>query len=214
MDVAEVDRPVQRLVPVQAAKTVHAIHPSKVGSERQVGGHGRPEVALTLDGREGSLGDERLGCSCLLGFWDVGASILAIINTLPCPGGFCRERVDNLNPEGISTVRTTSSKRDKTNLRGNRDTEEVDETNVLVPNDLDLIDQTEPAEIIPQLFFGRVLIQPAEIHVPAGIALLDRQRDLAGNWGGFSPTNLQLLSVEGQFLHDRVGIELSGGRGV
>ena len=84
---------------------------------------------------------------------------------------------------------------DRTNLRRNRDTGEMDETNVLIPDNLDLINQPEPPEIIPQLFFSCVLVQPSKVHVLAGIALLNHQSDLAGNWGGLSPTNLQLLSV-------------------
>ena len=50
VDVAKVDCLVQRLVPVQATEAVHAIHSSEVRGKGQVGGHGRPEVALTLDG--------------------------------------------------------------------------------------------------------------------------------------------------------------------
>ena len=83
------------------------------------------------------------------------------------------------------------------NLHCNRDTQEMDKTDVLVLDDLDLINQAEPAEVIPQLFFSHVLIQPPKVHVPAGVALLNHQGDLAGNWGGLSPTNLQLLSMQG-----------------
>lgn len=54
--------------------------------------------------------------------------------------------------------KTTGEGRGRTDFRRNGDAEEVDEANVLIPDDLDLIDQTEPAEIIPQLFFSRVLI--------------------------------------------------------
>ena len=90
----------------------------------------------------------------------------------------------------------------------------MDEADVLVPDDLDLINQTEPAEVIPQLFFGRVLIQTTEIHVAAGIALLNCQSDLAGNWGRLSPADLQLLPMQRQFLDDRIRIELSGSGGV
>lgn len=97
-----------------------------------------------------------------------------------------------------------------TNLRRNRDTEEVNKTDVFVPDDLDLINQTEPAEIVPQLFFGCILIQTAKVHVSACVALLNCQCDLTGDWGILSPTNLQLLSVQGQFLDDSVGIELGG----
>jgi len=71
----------------------------------------------------------------------------------------------------------------------------VDETDVFVPDDLDLINQTEPAEVIPQLLFRRVLVQTAEVYVPAGVALLNCQSNLAGNRGRFSPTDLQFLSV-------------------
>ena len=125
------------------------------------------------------MGDEKLGRSCLhsgsLGLGDVGASTLAIMTHFPAQeGSVSRERADDLNPRGMSTARTTSNERDGANLRNNGDTEEVDEADVLVPNDLDLIDQIKPAEIVPQLFFCRGLIQPAEIHIPAGVAPLDR----------------------------------------
>jgi hypothetical protein len=116
VNVPEVDRPVQRLVSAQSAEAVHAVHPvhaihaSKVRSERQVGGHGRPEVALVLHGREGCLSDERLGCgglgslcSGLLRLGDVGAPILAIIDALSCPGGLGRESIDNLDSQRRKT---------------------------------------------------------------------------------------------------------------
>ena len=90
----------------------------------------------------------------------------------------------------------------------------MNKANVLVPNDLDLINQTEPAEIVPQLFFGRVLIKSPEVHVSAGVALLNCQGDLARNRGRLSPADLQLLSVQRQFLDDRVGVELGGSRRV
>ena len=90
---------------------------------------------------------------------------------------------------------TTRNEKGRTNLRRDGDAEEVDETNILVSDDLDLINQTEPTEVIPQLFFGRVLVQTTEIDVPAGVALLNCQCDLTGNRGGLSPTNLQLLPV-------------------
>lgn len=116
MDVPEVDRPIQRLVPVQtseavhtahAVHTVHPIHASEFGSERQVGRHGRPEVSLILHGRKGGLGNKGLGCgslsslcSGLLRFGDIGASILSVVDALPGPGGLCRESVDDLHSQG------------------------------------------------------------------------------------------------------------------
>ena len=98
---------------------------------------------------------------------------------------------------GTGTRWIRGNETERTNLCRDRDAEEMDETDVLVPDDLDLINQAEPAEVIPQLFFSRVLVQPSEVHVPASVVLLNRQCDLAGNRGGPSPTNLQLLSVQG-----------------
>ena len=92
-------------------------------------------------------------------------------------------------------MRISNDETDQTNLCRNGDIEEVDETNVLIPHDLNLVNQTEPAEVIPKLFLRRVLVQTPKVHVPASVALLDRQSDLAGFWGWLSPTNLQLLSV-------------------
>ena len=97
---------------------------------------------------------------------------------------------------GVSTVCIQGNEADRMKLCHNRDAEELDETNVLIPDDLDLINQAEPAEI-PQLFFSCVLVQPSEVHVPAGVALLTHQSNLAGNQGGLSQTNLQLLSMQG-----------------
>lgn len=90
----------------------------------------------------------------------------------------------------------------------------MDETDVLVPNNFDLVNQTEPAKIIPQLLFGGVLVQTAEIYISARIALLNRQSDLAGNRGRLSPANLQFLSMQGQFFYYSVGVELSGSGGI
>ena len=87
----------------------------------------------------------------------------------------------------------------------------MDETNALVPDDLDLINQAQPAKVTPQQFFSRVLIQFSEIHDPAGVVLLNRQTDLAWNRGRLSPTNLQLLSVQGQLLDDSVCIKVGIG---
>ena len=103
VDVPEVDRPVQCLISIQTTKAVHAVHAPEIGSERQVGCHWRPEVALGGHGGEGSLGNKGLGCSSLsslcsglLGPGDVSASILAIVDAFPCPRGLCRESVDDL----------------------------------------------------------------------------------------------------------------------
>lgn len=103
VDVTKIDGPVQCLVSVQATEAVHTAHASELRSERQVGGHRRPEVALAVDGREGSLSNEGLGCGglsslcgSLLRLGNVSTSILAIIDAFACPGGLRRESVDHL----------------------------------------------------------------------------------------------------------------------
>lgn len=55
-------------------------------------------------------------------------------------------------------MRRLNDRMDKAHLCRNGDAEEMDETNVLVPNNLDLIDQTEPAEIVPQLLLSCVFV--------------------------------------------------------
>ena len=129
----------------------------------------------------------------------MGTSILAVVDALPCPGEVRRERVGDLSSWMRECSQIQSNKGDRTSLCGGRDTEKADETDVLVPGDLDLINRTEPTKIIPQLFLGRVptQIQTPEIHVPAGAALLDRQSNLAGNQGRLFPTDFQLLSAQG-----------------
>ena len=153
VDVAKANRSVQRLVSVQAAKTVHPVHPvraSGVGGSGRIEGHGRSEVALTLNG-QGRLGNERLGLG------DVGPSTLAIVDGLPCPRRSCRE-CSRPTFAKVSTTRISSDETDQTDLCGNDDIEEVDETNGLIPHDLDLANQTKPADVIPKLFLCRVLV--------------------------------------------------------
>ena len=70
---------------------------------------------------------------------------------------------------GVSTVWIQGNETNRMNLH-RRDTGEMDKTDVLIPDNLNLINQAEPAEIIPQMFFGHILIQPSEVHVLAGVA--------------------------------------------
>lgn len=90
----------------------------------------------------------------------------------------------------------------------------MDETDVLVPDDLDLVDKTETAQVVPQHLLGGVLVQTSQIHVPARVALADRQGDLARHGRGFAPTDLELLAVQGQLLDGCVCVERSGGSAI
>ena len=77
----------------------------------------------------------------------------------------------------------------------NRNAEEVDETNVLVTDNLDLVDETKATKVIAELLLGRTFIKPTKIDVTACIALTDGEGDLAWDRGRFSPTNLELLAM-------------------
>lgn len=90
----------------------------------------------------------------------------------------------------------------------------MNETDILIPNDLDLIDQPKSAEIIPELLLCHALVETAKIHVPACIALADGKSHLGRNGRRLSPTNLKLLSVERQLLDRGVRVESSSGRAI
>jgi hypothetical protein len=87
----------------------------------------------------------------------------------------------------------------------------VHEADVLVPDDLDLVDEAEAGEVVPELLLRHVLVQAAEVHVPAGVALADRQRDLLRDRARLAPADLELLAVEGELLDRRVRMKGGGG---
>ena len=58
----------------------------------------------------------------------------------------------------MSATIFTNYERDHNDLGRDGDAKEVNETDVFVPNNFDLVNQTEPTEVIPQLLFSGVLI--------------------------------------------------------
>lgn len=90
----------------------------------------------------------------------------------------------------------------------------MNKTNVLVPDDLDLVDKTEAAQVVPQHLLGSVLVQTTQIHVPARVALANRQGDLARHGRRLAPTDLELLAMQGQLLDGCVGVERSRGSAI
>jgi hypothetical protein len=101
-----------------------------------------------------------------------------------------------------------------THLVSDGDTEEMDEPDVLVLDDLDLIDQAEPAQIVPQLLFRRPLIQSPEVHVPARIALRDCELDLGRHRARFAPPDLELLVVQRELFDGGIRVECRGCGGI
>ena len=110
---------------------------------------------MTLDGRKGSLGDERLGRNCLRSLSGIETRGRSHID----PRHSRRASLVTKALWGVSNIRgdvgaiaISNNGTDQTNLTGDGDAEGVDETNALVPHDLDLNNQTELAKVVPQLF--------------------------------------------------------------
>lgn len=83
----------------------------------------------------------------------------------------------------------------------------MDKPNILVSHDFNLVDKTEPAQIVAELFLGHILVKSTDVYIPARIALLDAERNLAWHRAGFPPTNLQFLPMQRQLLDRCVGME-------
>ena len=59
---------------------------------------------------------------------------------------------------------------------------------VLVPDNLDLVNELESNKIISELLFRNGLVKTAEVDVPACVALADSQGDLARGQGWVFPS--------------------------
>ncbi len=90
----------------------------------------------------------------------------------------------------------------------------MNETDVFVPNDLHLVDEPEPAKVVPQHFLCHALIQSSDVNVPACTILLNRSGNSTRNGTRLAPPNLELLSVKTKLFEARVGVESSGCRSV
>jgi hypothetical protein len=90
----------------------------------------------------------------------------------------------------------------------------VHKPNVFVPNDLDLIDESEATEIISQLLLRQVVVKTSYIDIPTRVALTDCQPDLSGDRRWFAPANFELLAVQRQFLDGRVCVKSGGSASV
>lgn len=153
MDVPEIHRAVHPLDPACTRAAEPARHEVRGKGSAAVRAKGREDGRL---GREGGLGDKGLGggglgllCGDLLRFGDVGAAVFTVVDALAGPVGFSRESVDDLGAHEtlFNLIRKNP------NLGCNGDTKKMDKTNILIPNNLDLINQAKPAEIVSELFF-------------------------------------------------------------
>jgi hypothetical protein len=81
-------------------------------------------------------------CGRLLRLGNVRATVLAVVDTLPSPCGFCRQRVHNLEKK-IELTDFGRATKGIFCLGRNRNTEEVNKTNILVTDNLDLVNETK-----------------------------------------------------------------------
>jgi hypothetical protein len=95
-------------------------------------------------------------------------------------------------------------------LCGDRDAQEMNKTDVLVTDNLDLINQAKAAKVVAELLLCRTLVQPAEIDIAACIALANGERNLARHGRRLAPSNLELLAVEGKFLDGGIRMKCRG----
>lgn len=86
----------------------------------------------------------------------------------------------------------------------------MNEANVLVADNLHLVNKTEATKVIAEHFLSYNLVKTTEVNIAAGIALLDSEGYRARDGRGLAPTNLKLLTMKSEFLHERVGVESGG----
>lgn len=90
----------------------------------------------------------------------------------------------------------------------------MNESNVLVADDLDLVDGPKSAEVVSERLLGRLLLEVSNVDVPRRLVLVDRERDRLQHRRGLAPSDLELLAVQGELLDGRVGVEGGGGGAV
>lgn len=122
----------------------------------------------------------------------VSASVLTIVDSSSSPG--------RLSSEGLNDLDRSCNR------------QEMNEADVFVADDFDLIDRSVPAEVIPQALLSDGLLEVAEIDVPGGPVLLDSHYDVDRDCTGFSPSNLQFLSMELDLAHQSIRVK-GGSRG-
>lgn len=152
----------------------------KVGVERQRHGRTVLRVGRTSKG-------ERIGHAGGTVGGLFGASILAIVHAAARVARVLRQGSDGLH--GVSDVG------------------EVDKGNVLLPQDLDGINQSKLRKVGAQSLLRHRVIHATEKDV-AGSALLDSLKNLRGDGRGFPPTHTELLTCE--FELARGGVVMEG----
>lgn len=117
-------------------------------SERREGVEVHPEGGET-GLLNNSLSVLSSGGSRLLGLRNVSTAVFAIVDALASPSRFGRKGGDNLNTVTQSVLGITELAMTLTHFCSSRDTQEMNKTDILVPHNLNLIDESESAEIIP-----------------------------------------------------------------
>lgn len=131
----------------------------------------------------------------LLSLGDVGAAVLAVVDAARClPLGLLWELSHSLDSVA------------------NR--QEVDKADALLADQLDGINGTELAQVGPQLLLGDIFGEVAKVDIPGRTGLLNGQGDGSRHLGGLSPTDLDILTLDGELLQDGIRMEVGSRRAV
>lgn len=147
----------------------------------------------------------------LLGFRNIGTSILTVVDPLAFPSLLSWQRSDNLKyRQSFLNPMTEAS----THFHSRRDTQEVDETNVLISHNLDLVDRSKPAQLIPQILLICLRVQVTNKHISGRLTACNSRCNGRMYHGGLTPSDFQFLSVESKLLDASVSVEGGCGRPV
>lgn len=101
-----------------------------------------------------------------------------------------------------------------THLHGNGNTQEVDKTDVLVSNNLDLINIPKRRANSSEILFGSRLIEITDKHIPSRLRFGDRSTDVTGQVRGMTPFDDELLTTQSKLFDRSIGEKGSGSRSV
>lgn len=191
VNVTEIDGPVSEVVNATSSSG------NSSGSHGLLGQSAGNQVTVSTGQHVGVPGGnaEVLRGVLLLRLGDISTTILSVVHSSRClPLCLLRKLRDGL--DGIG------------------DRQEVDEGNVLLTDDLDSIDGTELAKVLPKLLLSDLLRQVAEVYIPRGTRLLNCEGNRRRHLRRLAPANFDVLTLDAELFQDGIRVEVSCGAGV
>lgn len=153
---------------------------------------GRDDLAISTAQDMGvSWGNsEVLSSILLLSLGNIGASILSVVDaSWSLPLSLLWELSDGL--DGVANG------------------EEMDETNGLLADQLNGVNWAKLSKILSDLLLGNIFWKVTQVDISGGTILLNGQCDRGWDWRWLSPSDLDILSSNGQLLQDGIRVEVS-----